>query len=259
MPKSLNDYLKDLRTHFLGATKTRELPEDEVDALIDNLPSEQVTDELFKFGEMLLAENEARIGALESKATVVVGYSGAVLAFLVLRAPDWARTSRWELVGLLFAALCAASACTCAFSALIGAKNWDWFSEKQWLAAKPALVSADKLKRHYLKAMHGVKQTNHRITNRKADSIIKAQLLLAATAIVLGVTLAAGALRMAVGGPIPPSESCRIHASDCQSTFALYRNHALGYHYHHQSIHPIDRDLRLVDCRRHQFARPLGS
>jgi hypothetical protein len=47
---------KDLRSYLFGSTVTRELPESEVDNVIDGSPSEEVTDELYKFGTMLLSE-----------------------------------------------------------------------------------------------------------------------------------------------------------------------------------------------------------
>jgi len=212
-----------LRSYLFGSTLARELPDNEVDIVIDNIVSEEVTNELYKFGTMLLSENESRTAAIDSKATTLVGYSGAILAFLILQAPTWTRATSWELAGISLAALAAAVACIFAFSALRGARDWTWFSEKQWFPKNAALQGADQLKRHYLKCMHGVKQSNHRITNEKANSLIAAQLLLAAAAIALGLTLTASAIRTAiVGSSSPPSESCPNQSSDCLQNVAEY-------------------------------------
>ncbi len=203
-----------LRGYLFGSTVVRELSEQEVDDLIDQYTSEGVTDELYKFGAMLLSENESRAASIDSKATTVVGYSGAILAFLILQAPIWAKATVWELAGISIAAFVAACACVCAFSALRGARDWAWFSEKQWFSKSAALKGADPLKRYYLKCMHGIKQANHRIANQKADSLIKAQMLLAVAAIVLGSMLTASAIRTAINGLASrPSESCQSHVS----------------------------------------------
>jgi uncharacterized protein (DUF983 family) len=154
-------------------------------------------------------KNESRTAAIDSKATTIVGYSGAILAFLILQLPTWTKATAWELIGISLAALAAAVACVYAFSALRGARDWEWFSERQWFPKNATLQGAVQLKRHYLKCMHGIKQSNHRITNQKADSLIAAQLLVSLAAIILGLTLTVSAIRASiVSASSLPSESC---------------------------------------------------
>jgi hypothetical protein len=82
-----------VRTSLLGATKTQELPGEEVDQLLAKYPSEDVTKELFDFGQMLLTTDDERVGLIDSKATTLIGYSSAILAFLLMRGASW--TQSW--------------------------------------------------------------------------------------------------------------------------------------------------------------------
>lgn len=215
IPQKITHSWLQLCGYLFGSTQTHELPEEEVDDLLTQCTSPEAIDELYKFGRELLAENETRTAALDTKATTVVGFGGAILAFLILQTPQWAASTTWELFGISAAAICAAVACVYSFSALRGARDWAAVSERNWFPKQEVLKGPDDLKRAWIRVLHTIRQVNHRITNEKADKVIKAQLLLASAAVILGVTLASGAIRAALVNANRPSESGQHRASDC--------------------------------------------
>jgi hypothetical protein len=177
-----------IRTSLLGATKPHELPGEEVDQLLAKYPSEEVTKELFDFGQMLLTTDDERVGLIDSKATTLIGYSSAILAFLLMRGVSW--THSWvELIAIALVAVLAGLACVAAFMAVRGAQNWSQLSEATWFPRDQVLAGPDQLKRFYISAMHQVLQDNHRIANRKADEMIIAQILVAAAGVLLAIIL----------------------------------------------------------------------
>jgi hypothetical protein len=190
MKRYFSKCLKGIRNFVLGSTKTQELPGAEVDELLSEYSSEEVTKELFDFGQILLTADDERVGLIDSKATTLVGYSSAILAFLLIRGASWTH-SRFELVAIATVGVIAGFACVFAGLALRGAQNWSQLSEATWFPREQVLAGSDPLKRFYITAMHQVLQDNHRIANRKADQMIVAQVLVALAGVLLAITLAA--------------------------------------------------------------------
>jgi len=58
------------------------LPTEEVARRLSSYMNPTIVNDLYGFGQLLLNEGFSRKSQLESKATVVVGYSGAILAYL---------------------------------------------------------------------------------------------------------------------------------------------------------------------------------
>lgn len=179
-----------LRDSILGVTRTQELPGAEVDELLAKYSAGDVTKELFDFGRMLLTANDERVGFIDSKATTLVGYSSAILAFLLMRGVGWMHSSL-ELVAIAIIAVIAGLACFFAGMALRGAQNWSELGERTWFPQEQVLAGSDPLKRFYISAMHQVLQDNHRIANRKADQMILAQVLVALAGVLLAIVLTA--------------------------------------------------------------------
>ena len=177
-----------IRQLILGSTKTIEMRGADVDDLLQKYSSEEVTNELFEFGRVLLATNDDRVALIDSKATTLVGYSSAILAFLLIRGPSGMHFCV-ESIAIAVAGIFAGAACVCAGLALRGAQNWSALSEATWLPQEQIVAGPDPLKRFYIGAMHQVLQDNHRIANRKADQMILAQFCVAVAGMLLAVTL----------------------------------------------------------------------
>jgi hypothetical protein len=208
----LSKYFRKVTLYLFGATEVLEMSNDDVDMVVAGVATEQVTDELYKLGEMLLSEIQERVSGLDSKATTIIGFSGAILAFLIHQSAQSIATSTLELIGTILVALLAGVASTFAFLALKGARNWKWFSERNWFPAPETKAGTDQLKRYYVRAMHRVEQANNRIANDKADNVVRAQVFLALAAIILALILALGATHRAVTNG--PSESYSNPAPD---------------------------------------------
>jgi len=178
-----------VRRALLGSTVTREVPGVQVDDLLEQCLRKEITNELFDFGRYLLDQSNARDAAIDQKASSMVGYSSAILAFLLMRGLSWA-DSPIKLAAFILIGALAALACCFAALALRGARNWKELSEATWFPPQPEFIAdEDQLKRFYITAMHQVHQENHRIVNRKADQMIVAQLAVAAAGVLLGCAL----------------------------------------------------------------------
>jgi hypothetical protein len=176
-----------------GKTSTIELEPATVDALVDGPRSPESTDRLLDFGRALLRANDERAAALDSKATMIVGYSTAVLAFMLSRSMPVVGQPFWLVLPWLSAGIFAAIACVSAGMALRAAQNWRNMGEATWFPKDVATIAdPDRLGRWYLTAMHQSLQENHRITNQKASETICAQLAVSAagTSLALGLALA---------------------------------------------------------------------
>lgn len=221
----MKDYLSELRRKLrksiLGATKTQELPGADVDELLAKYSAEDVTKELFTFGQMLLTANDERVGFIDSKATTLVGYSSAILAFLLMRGVSWMH-SPLELIAIAIIAVIAGLACFLAGMALRGAQNWSELGEKTWFPREQVLAGSDPLKRFYISAMHQVLQDNHRIANRKADQMILAQVLVAFAGVLLAITLIVGiATTIVTSRPSELHSASAVPPTDCHVAMYL--------------------------------------
>jgi hypothetical protein len=181
----------------------RRLPElgvTEAKAILRAYPrgSGDVTAELLAFGRMLLDKTEERGGSLDHKATVIVGYAGVVLAFLVANAEAWSKQmqsgERWAIVAAGVAALVAAFAGGVAMRG----RRWAWFSEKDWLRVE-TLRDAEALRRYYLLATYEVQHRNQRICDAKARGVVIAQTCLAGSVIALALALLLNVLPRLLG------------------------------------------------------------
>ncbi len=178
-----------LKRALFGRTETHELSGDMVDGLVlTGYEAAATTDRLLEFGAGLLKANEERVSAVESKATYLVGYSAAVMAFLVASDVEWESMSPLAVVFLIAAGLFAAFACAFAGMALRAARDWQNMGEATWFpTGKEDIANPDRLGRYYLRAMHQSLQANHRIANQKADEMIASQLLVAASGVCLAL------------------------------------------------------------------------
>jgi hypothetical protein len=148
----------------------------------------EVTNELYKLGEMLLREGEERSGSLDSKGTAILGYSGVILAFLLANAPQWSQQmNAIEKFLISLAGLFTLAATVQAFRS-VRATSWRWFTDAAWFEEK-AFNSAENLRRYYITQMHDINQTNSRINEQKGSALVGAQRFLA-----ISVAILAGAL-----------------------------------------------------------------
>jgi hypothetical protein len=174
--------------HLNRAAHMNELTRDEVKQRVDSQEYREITDELYDFGKMLLAENADRASKVDGKATNIVGYAGVILAFLVTRIPSWAPTmSAWPRRFVLFSTASVLVAIGCAFVAMLG-RTWDWFSDEEWFKAD-ALDHPSRLRRYHLTVMHRVNADHRRVNKRKTLWLMASQGFVAVSAASLAIAL----------------------------------------------------------------------
>jgi hypothetical protein len=152
------------------------LTEDQVYAIVSAYKQPEVTAPLEDFGRLLVSANRERTRDIESKATLIVAYSLAVLAFLVSREPTQSVMAvTWPPVEVRVASVFAAISLVFAFVAL-RAKSSRWLSDRQWFETeKNVMEDPDTLRRSHVLAMHAVNAQLHISNDQKADNVIIAQ------------------------------------------------------------------------------------
>jgi hypothetical protein len=165
---------------------TRDLSNEEVRKLVYSYEDPQVTDELYSFGQMLLTEVQQRAGQIDSKATTILGWATAILAFLFTQldktggAVDLGFGS--AVAGLTSVAVISS------YCALRAREGWRWPSDRDWFQ-KAALCKGDELKRFHLRSIHDARRSQRDLTERKARFLIWGQrfLMLGSCVLALGL------------------------------------------------------------------------
>lgn len=170
-----------------------DLSNDEVEDRVYSYEETGVTDELLTFGQMLIQEVQQRSGQIDSKAAMVLGWSTAVLAFLLDRLPG---VSVVLSLGLgMLGGLCALFAAILAYRALRARQGWKYPSDADWFE-KSALVSGDELKRFHIRCWHDVRKSQNVLVERKGELLLSSQRLLVLAAIFLAAGLVAQVLTL---------------------------------------------------------------
>jgi len=134
----------------------------------------EITKELQDLGKFLVQEKLARTGAIETKATLLLGYAVAMIGFLSLHETGWRIQGLGTLqsIFLVMALVDAFLTGGLAFCAL-RLKDWQWISQGIWLPR--ALVNDEQLRRHYIECLHEVDSAMDRVNARKTLLVDYAQ------------------------------------------------------------------------------------
>lgn len=160
---------------------TNNLSKQAVGDLVCSYQNSAVTEELYRFGTMMLAEMQERSGRLDSKSAIVLGWATGILAFLFVE------TNKLSGVGLYFAfasGIFTLLAVVCCFLALRTRSDWKAPSDKSWIR-ETALGSEDEIKRYHIRVMHDMRQLNLQITEDKSVRLRLGEIFLTAGAALL--------------------------------------------------------------------------
>ncbi len=172
-----------------GAVRSVDVKEAQTKLL--SQPYEKVADQLYSFGALLLGEVQQRTTALDAKLTSVLGWTAAMLAFLLIGNQSWvaapmdslARLQNWLMI---FAAVLAIGAIFCAF---LGMKTtlWIWPSQRDWF--KMSLFDQGlTLKKFHIIAMLEAHQAHNHLNQDKGKWAWHSQWLLAVAATSVGLS-----------------------------------------------------------------------
>jgi hypothetical protein len=165
---------------------SNDLSKEDVKRIVYSYSEPKITDELYSFGNMLLADIRARSGHIDSKAATILGWATGILVFLFTEL----NRSR-GFVELTFGAasgFCCLLAAISAFLALRARNEWKWPSDRDWFEPS-ALSSAEDLKRFHIRSIHEIKQAQRLMTDRKGDFLLWSQdfLVIGAGLFTLGI------------------------------------------------------------------------
>jgi len=162
----------------------------EIQKRLSDYQNGETTAELYDFGKMLLQEEVDRAHWLDSKAGVLTGFAGAILALLVSSSSSWkaALNASGDLVrySMFVGIICILAASALAFVGLL-IRNFDWIDEKEVWLAKDYLDFPDQLRRYYLFAMYRSMVSHERQNQDKSTWLVFAQMALAIGGFALAV------------------------------------------------------------------------
>lgn len=169
----------------------QELSLDEAARRIVSYKSPSTVSSLYEFGKLLFSEGIARTSQLESKATIVVGYCGAILAFLLSRSTPYSRALLWGYEPLVIFLAAASAFLALLFGFWAGRiHKWRWIGEKIWLPqALPREHPEETLDLHYLESLYEIHQELKRANRRKGNLVHLAQWLLVIALVFLSAAL----------------------------------------------------------------------
>lgn len=140
-------------------------------------------DELYEFGTLLLAEVQGRSAALDSKLTSILGWSSALLGFLLVGAPG-------GFLGDLLLLVAAGLALGAVISSSAGLRIVIWMtpSEQDWFR-DGLMDSPERLRSYHVISMLNSHQDHEREMGKKAAHLVRSEKLLVATAVLIAVAL----------------------------------------------------------------------
>jgi hypothetical protein len=163
---------------------------EEIKHLLLAADNKELTEELFSFGQLLLDEMQQRTAQLDTKLISLLGWTAAILAFLLVGdASGLASATKagvTTIIMMLMATLTSLGAVTCSF---LGVKTtvWEFPSEKDWFQTK-LFNDPLKMKKFHLISMLVTHQVHNRANDRKGRRAHEAEWLLAASAAFVGLT-----------------------------------------------------------------------
>jgi hypothetical protein len=171
---------------------TKDLSKEEVKRLVYLYSDTKITDELYSFGSLLLADVRSRSGHIDSKAATILGWATGILVFLFTEL-NRSRGSVELTFGVASGACCLGAAIY-AFLALRARDEWKWPSDKDWFpeaVLSSATANAEDLKRFHIRSIHDTKQALRQVTDRKGDRLLLSQDYLIAGAVLFALGIAA--------------------------------------------------------------------
>jgi hypothetical protein len=162
----------------------------EIEGLLMADQYRDLTEELFSFGQLLLDEIQQRTAQLDTKLISLLGWTAAILAFLLVGDTTWLesayKTGLATTIMMLLATLSSLGAVACSF---LGVKTtvWQFPSERDWFQTS-LFDDPLKMKKYHLMAMLETHQAHSRANERKGERAHQAEWLLAASAVLVGMT-----------------------------------------------------------------------
>jgi hypothetical protein len=178
-----------LRRIIMAQNGIKTVDPKEIERLLMANTYQELTEELFSFGQLLLDEVQQRTAQLDTKLISLLGWTAAILAFLLVGDASWLE-STYKLglattITILLATLSSLGAVACSF---LGVKTevFQFSSEKDWF--KTSLFDdVLTMKKYHLVSMLETHQAHNRLNERKGQRAHEAEWLLAVSAVLVGL------------------------------------------------------------------------
>lgn len=167
------------------ADRPKSVSVEEVEAaLADPGIPRKVLRQFLDFGSVMVSELQDRGAALDGKATNLLGWSGAILAFLAIGAESNIQTRGLALGFYAGAAVAALGAAIFAAWSL-KVRSWSWPSESDWFSLECVGGGIRTLLAFHAVALLEAYQNSSRVLSDKGTKTYISQWLLAATVVLL--------------------------------------------------------------------------
>ena len=159
-------------------TVVRTVSSEDAERWLGSEPPTELLEELRAFGTLLLDEVSLRTSALDAKATSILGWAGAAVAFLVIGSPDWVKTNSWTVAGLTLTAIASASLAALKAWLALRARGWSWPSEVDWFR-HVEFEKIERLRSYHLISILNAHRAHDAQNAKKGDHLVTAQWALA--------------------------------------------------------------------------------
>jgi len=162
----------------------------EIERLLLANEYQELTEELFSFGQLLLDEIQQRTAQLDTKLISLLGWTAAILAFLLVGDASWLESAyKTGLVTTIFMLLATLSSLGAVICSFLGVKTtvWQFPSERDWFQTS-LFDDVLAMKKYHLISMLETHQAHSRVNARKGQRAHEAEWLLAVSAVLVGMT-----------------------------------------------------------------------
>lgn len=147
--------------------------------------SEQVIQEVYSFGMMLVTECVERLHKIDAKAGTFAGFSGATLALIVSTFHSWSQNvGNFGIIAMFLSAVAVVVAGAFAISVMATRTFTGWFSTTEWLQ-EHCLTDVTKLKKYHILTMFGVIEEHEDVSAKKTKLLSLAQWAMAFAGVFL--------------------------------------------------------------------------
>lgn len=137
------------------APASRRLTEDQVRERLRLCESPEIIEEIYSYGQTLIADSLERIRSIESKAVSFAAYGSAIVTILVASSKSWSKLGdQWSPWIALYAAICGL-VCTCLCVHALSLRKYEVTSEDEWLELECMSKTIYFLKRYRILTMWG--------------------------------------------------------------------------------------------------------
>jgi hypothetical protein len=149
------------------------LTETQVRARLSECENADVINELYSFGQFLLAETLKSTKDIDTKATSMATYGSALITVTVATSQYWITTG---VLSAIFASICAITALGGTIFAVLAIRltEFEWLSEREWLQDS-CFSAVGKLKKYRILTMWGVMDSHKKVYATKVVNVALSQ------------------------------------------------------------------------------------